>query len=93
MSGMEADSACDRSQQSAIKQQLRTNTQQAVDEGVFGVPSYAVPNAKQPDEEDEVFFGSDQWPFVEDMLNGTDPITPAHHELWKGLPRGAERRR
>jgi 2-hydroxychromene-2-carboxylate isomerase len=42
------------------KQQLKSQTQQAIDKGIFGLPSFFVGDA--------LFFGNDRLPLVEYML-------------------------
>ena len=49
-----------------IKQQLRAQTDEAISRGVFGVPSMIV--------RDELFWGYDDFPFLELFLAGEDPI-------------------
>ena len=49
-----------------IKKQLITATKKAVELGVFGVPSFVV--------DKELFWGVDQISYLEDYLEGNDPI-------------------
>lgn len=65
------------------KQQLRENTEQALAEGVFGVPSVTV--------EGEVFWGQDSFPHLEQFLQGQDPVDPDLLERWRTLPASASR--
>jgi len=65
------------------KQLLRYNTQQAMDEGVFGVPSITV--------EGEVFWGLDSFPHLERYLDGQDPLNPDLLTQWETLPASAKR--
>ena len=58
-----------RAQSPEIKGQLRTQTDQAIAKGVFGVPSMIVG--------DELFWGYDDFPYLELVLAGKDPIDPA----------------
>ena len=46
----------------AVKSQLKTNTHQAIERGVFGVPAMAV--------DDKVFWGLDALPMLRDYLQG-----------------------
>jgi 2-hydroxychromene-2-carboxylate isomerase len=46
----------------AIKQELRANTDEAVERGAFGAPTFFVG--------DEMFFGNDHVPFLERALAG-----------------------
>jgi 2-hydroxychromene-2-carboxylate isomerase len=48
------------------KDRLRAQTEQAVAQGVFGVPTMAVG--------DELFWGYDDLPYLEHLLAGTDPL-------------------
>ena len=52
-----------------IKSQLRLQTDAAISRGVFGVPSMEV--------RDELFWGYDDFPYLELFLAGKDPIDPA----------------
>jgi 2-hydroxychromene-2-carboxylate isomerase len=48
------------------KARLRIRTEQAVGQGIFGVPAMAVG--------DELFWGYDDLPYLEHLLAGTDPL-------------------
>ena len=58
-----------RAETPEIKAQLRAQTDQAIARGVFGVPSMMVG--------DELFWGYDDFPYLELVLAGKDPIDPA----------------
>jgi 2-hydroxychromene-2-carboxylate isomerase len=60
------------------KNQLRAQTDQAIAKGVFGVPTMIVG--------DELFWGYDDFPYLELVLGGRDPIDPAL--MWGGGRRG-----
>jgi len=62
-------------QQPECKARLRTQTDDAIARGVFGVPSMEVG--------DELFWGYDDFPYLELLLAGKDPIDAA---AWKTLP-------
>ena len=47
-----------------VKQDLQANTQEAIDRGLFGVPSFAV--------DDKVFWGQDALPMLRAYLQGDD---------------------
>ena len=68
----------------AVKQQLRTNTEDAVAKGVFGVPSFVI--------DDEIFWGDDVTEMMLDYLH--DPKLFRHGELERlgDLPIAAERK-
>jgi hypothetical protein len=51
------------------KQQLRALTDSAIAKGVFGVPTMIAG--------DELFWGYDDFPYLELVLAGRDPIDPA----------------
>ena len=52
-----------------VKSRLRFQTDQAIARGVFGVPSMEVG--------DELFWGYDDFPYLELFLAGKDPVDPA----------------
>src|SRR5881296_2532295 len=56
-------------QRPEIKEQLRSQTAEAISRGVFGVPSMEVA--------DELFWGYDDFPFLELFLAGKDPVDAA----------------
>jgi 2-hydroxychromene-2-carboxylate isomerase len=55
-----------KAQTPEIKNQLRVQTDQAISRGVFGVPSMEVG--------DELFWGYDDFPYLELFLAGKDPV-------------------
>jgi 2-hydroxychromene-2-carboxylate isomerase len=59
--GLDAKRLLDRSAEPDVKNELRSTTDAAVERGVFGAPSFFVA--------DELFFGADQLPFVEQALS------------------------
>jgi 2-hydroxychromene-2-carboxylate isomerase len=73
-----------RIEQPSIKNALRANTDRAIALGVFGVPAFHV--------RDQVFWGADSLPFVEDYL--ADPTLFDQPEMQRAthLPTGVERR-
>ncbi len=56
----------DKCSDPTVKQALRQQTEDAVANGVFGVPTFLI--------EGELFWGCDQFDFMEDCLLGGDPI-------------------
>ncbi len=78
--GLDGGALLTGAQQPACKAELRKQTDQAIDEGVFGVPTMAVG--------DELFWGYDDMAFLQRFLDGTDPIDPARWEQ-SVLPRAA----
>lgn len=65
------------------KQRLRENTEEAMERGVFGVPTMAVGK--------ELFWGFDSFPHLERFLEGKDPIAADIVERWESLPASASR--
>ena len=57
-----------------IKRQLRSQTDEAIGRGVFGVPSMIVG--------DELFWGYDDFPYLELFLAGRDPLATHDRERW-----------
>jgi len=64
--GLDGGALIARSQQPECKAQLRNQTDQAIADGVFGVPTMAVG--------DGLFWGYDDMAFLQRFLDGTDPI-------------------
>ena len=70
-----------------VKQRLRDNTQAALDQGIFGVPTMAVRG--------ELFWGFDDLEYLEMFLSGRDSLSPDRRELepWDAVRPSVERRR
>jgi 2-hydroxychromene-2-carboxylate isomerase len=68
-----------------IKAQLRAQTEEAIAAGVFGVPSMMVG--------DELFWGYDDFPYLELFLSGKDPVNAQAWQQWSGVPAASMRRR
>jgi 2-hydroxychromene-2-carboxylate isomerase len=70
-----------------VKQRLRDNTQAALDQGIFGVPTMAVRG--------ELFWGFDDLEYLDMVLSGRDPLSPDRAELepWEAVRPSVERRR
>ncbi len=60
--GLDAEALIAAAQEPTVKQQLITNTKEAVARGTFGAPTFFV--------DDEMFFGQDRLDFVEEALAG-----------------------
>lgn len=81
--GLDSDSLLTQASTAAGKARLRTATAQAIERGVFGVPTVAV--------EDELFWGVDGFGHIEAFLAGEDPISPELVARWDNLPASASR--
>jgi 2-hydroxychromene-2-carboxylate isomerase len=57
-----------------IKSRVRQQTEDAIAAGVFGVPTMCI--------DDELFWGYDDFPYLERFLAGEDPIMPGQREAW-----------
>jgi len=68
-----------------VKQALHANTDGAIAAGVFGVPTLKVGN--------EMFWGNDATPMIEDWLANPQRFTDAEYRRIADLPFGIERRR
>ena len=66
--GLDGAALIAQASQSECKAQLRKQTDQAIAEGVFGVPTMAVGT--------ELFWGYDDLPFLQRFLEGKDPTGP-----------------
>ncbi len=78
--GLDGGALINRAQQPACKAALREQTDQAIADEVFGVPTMAVG--------DELFWGYDDMAFLQRFLDGTDPIDRARWDQ-SVLPRSA----
>ena len=68
-----------RAQHPDVKEQLRSQTADAAARGAFGVPTMEVG--------DELFWGYDDFPYLELFLAGRDPIDAASWRTWDEPPR------
>ena len=69
----------------AVKAQLRANTEAAIAAGVYGVPTLKVG--------DEMFWGNDATPMIEDWLAHPDLFSSAEYRRIANLPIGIQRQR
>lgn len=67
----------------AVKAQLKANTERALAEGAFGVPTMLV--------QGELFWGVDALPHLELFLQGKDPLPADLFSKWGSLPGTASR--
>src|SRR5207249_952601 len=72
-------------QQPESKARLRRQTDDAIARGVFGVPSMEVG--------DELFWGYDDFPYLELFLAGRDPLDATQRQTWFGAARPSAVRR
>jgi 2-hydroxychromene-2-carboxylate isomerase len=75
--------AQERIQDPAIKQRLWDASQEAIELGVFGVPTMIV--------DGELFWGTDSFPHLERYLAGDDPVRPEDVASWLAVPASAHR--
>jgi len=64
--GLDGAALVARAQEPEVKARLRRDTEQAIARGVFGVPMMEVAG--------ELFWGYDDFPFLELLLTGKDPL-------------------
>ena len=83
--GLDGPRLVEAAQQPEAKARLRAQTEAAIAAGVFGVPTMVV--------EDELFWGYDDWPFLELLLAGKDPLDPSEAQKWFGSVRPSAVRR
>jgi len=72
--GLDGPRLVEAAQQPEAKTRLRAQTDAAIAEGVFGVPTMLV--------EGELFWGYDDWPYLELFLAGRDPLDPNESRKW-----------
>ncbi len=82
--GFEAEVLLQEVQKSEVKERLKRNTEDAIQKGVFGVPSFRV--------DDEIFWGNDRIDFLKDYLKGINPLQHEVIEQVLKTPRGADRK-
>jgi 2-hydroxychromene-2-carboxylate isomerase len=83
--GLDGPRLVEAAQQPEAKARLRAQTDAAIAAGVFGVPTMIVEN--------ELFWGYDDWPFLELYLAGKDPLDPRETARWIGSVRPSAVRR
>jgi 2-hydroxychromene-2-carboxylate isomerase len=85
--GLPAAELLAAAQTDAVKQRLRDNTQHALDQGVFGVPTMAVRG--------ELFWGFDDLEYLDMFLSGRDVLPADRNSLapWLQIRPSIERRR
>jgi 2-hydroxychromene-2-carboxylate isomerase len=83
--GLDGAALIAQASQAECKAQLRKQTDQAIAEGVFGVPTMAVGT--------ELFWGYDDLPFLQRFLDGKDPTGPVSWASAASLKSSAARNR
>jgi len=68
-----------------VKARLRQQTDEAIGRGVFGVPTMEVG--------DELFWGYDDFPYLERFLAGNDPLDPEAWQKWSRPRRASSMRK
>jgi len=68
-----------------IKNKLKQSTKNAVEEGVFGVPTMII--------DKQLFWGNDQFDHMEMHLNGNDGVTEALLDAALNRKRGIDRKK
>jgi 2-hydroxychromene-2-carboxylate isomerase len=76
--------ALDRIQEPAVKQQLLDASHDAIQLGIFGVPTMIV--------DDELFWGNDSFPHLARYLAGDDPVRPEDLAGWAAVRPSAQRK-
>jgi 2-hydroxychromene-2-carboxylate isomerase len=83
--GLRGTALVEQAQHPEVKARLRQQTDDAIARGVFGVPSMIVG--------DELFWGYDDFPYLELFLAGKDPLDPTEWPKWLEPPRPSAVRR
>jgi 2-hydroxychromene-2-carboxylate isomerase len=76
--------ALSRIEDPAVKQSLHDASREAIDLGIFGVPTMVV--------DGEPFWGTDSFAHLERYLTGDDPVRPGDLARWQAVPASAHRR-
>ncbi|MGH8529221.1 MAG: 2-hydroxychromene-2-carboxylate isomerase [Nevskiales bacterium] len=82
--GLDAAAMLGLAQTVEIKQQLLRQTEQALAEGIFGVPTMRI--------DEELFWGFDDLPYLERWLQGDDPLVNADLAAWETVRPSAQRK-
>lgn len=82
--GLDGEELVRRASESEAKDRLRATTEDAIAQGVFGVPTVAAAG--------ELFFGVDGIAFIEAHLDGHDPVPKDAYARWAALPASAQRK-
>lgn len=72
--GFDARDIIEQAGSEDVKQRLRTAGEEAIAQGVFGVPTMQV--------DEQLFWGYDDMHFMEKYLQGRDPYDPSRLEPW-----------
>ena len=72
-------------QSDEVKQELKNNTQHAIDLGIFGVPTFAI--------DEHLFWGFDALPMLNAYLNGDAWFASDEWRSSKNIPEGISRKR
>jgi 2-hydroxychromene-2-carboxylate isomerase len=83
--GLEPGPVLEEAQSPEGKARLRRQTDEAIAAGVFGVPTLLV--------DGELFWGYDDFPYLEHFLAGEDPLDPTELGRWFHTTPSATRRR
>lgn len=83
--GLDGAAVVARAKEADAKARLRKQTDDAIARGVFGVPSMEVGQ--------ELFWGYDDFPYLEPYLAGRDLLDPKTLEEWFAAPRPSAMRR
>ncbi len=82
---LDASAMLELAQTIEIKQQLLRQTEQALADGVFGVPTMQI--------DEELFWGFDDLPYLERYLQGDDPLVQTDLAAWQDVRPSAQRRK
>jgi 2-hydroxychromene-2-carboxylate isomerase len=83
--GLDGEAAVDHAAEPQAKKWLFDQTEQSIADGVFGVPSMKVG--------DELFWGYDDFPYLERYLRGEDPLDRGQLSAWSKVRPSAQRQR
>ena len=73
--GLDGDLVLEQARAKSIAERLRVQTQDALERGVFGIPSMLI--------DKELFFGYDDFAFVDKYLDNADPLDQCDWQRWR----------
>lgn len=82
--GLDSENALCQINTDQLKARLREETEQAIAQGVFGVPTFVI--------DDELFWGNDQLEHIELYLQGYDPLDHEKVDEMLARQRGIDRK-
>jgi len=82
--GLPGKDLLEKANQTEVKEALKKNTEEAIQRGIFGVPTFWV--------DGEIFWGNDRLPLLKDFLAGKNSVDSVFFEEMMARPTGVQRK-